>query len=41
VDRPEGSLNQLLTELLTLAGRLELVLDRLASAADPAQASVP
>jgi hypothetical protein len=35
VDLAEGTLDQLLTELLTLSGRLELVLDRLAGAADP------
>jgi hypothetical protein len=38
VDLAEGTLDQLLTELLTLEGRLELVLDRLSAAVDPAGA---
>jgi hypothetical protein len=37
VDLAEGTLDQLLTELLTLSGRLELVLDRLSAAVDPAR----
>jgi hypothetical protein len=35
LDLCEGTLSQLATELETLAGRLDLVLDRLAGAADP------
>jgi uncharacterized protein (TIGR02996 family) len=35
----EGTLDQLLTQLLTLSGRLELVLDRLAGAADSVKAA--
>jgi hypothetical protein len=38
VDLAEGTLDQLLTELLTLSGRLELVQDRLSAAVDPAGA---
>jgi hypothetical protein len=35
VERAEGAVDQILTELLTLSGRLELVLDRLSAAVDP------
>jgi hypothetical protein len=35
VDLAEGTLDQLLTELLTLSGRLELVLNRLSAPVDP------
>jgi hypothetical protein len=35
LDLCEGTLSQLAIELETLAGRLDLVLDRLAGAADP------
>jgi hypothetical protein len=37
VDLADGTLDQLLTELLTLSGRLDLVLDRLSAAVDPAR----
>jgi hypothetical protein len=35
LDLCEGTLSQILVELETVAGRLDLVLDRLAGAADP------
>jgi hypothetical protein len=35
MDLAEGTLDQLLTELRTLSGRLDLVLDRLRAAVDP------
>jgi hypothetical protein len=38
LDLADGTLAQLLTELESLDGRLALVLDRLASAADPVRA---
>jgi hypothetical protein len=37
----DGTHDRLATELDTVAGRLELRLDRLASAADPARAAAP
>jgi hypothetical protein len=41
LDLPEGTLAALLAEVETLGGRLDLVLDRLADALDPAGAGCP